>query len=138
MSEALQLLIRTPHDVVLDARVQSARAPTATGQVGLRPRQEPFIVSIEPGLVIAWTAHGVSFAATAGGLLEANRSQAVLYTPFAVAGDDGDALLVRLDEALAMPDSELVARRRLGELEERIVQELQQRPSVARVRRVHG
>jgi F0F1-type ATP synthase epsilon subunit len=138
MSESLQLVIRTPHEVVLDARVRAARVPTPTGHVGLRPGEEPFVVSIEPGLVVTWAADRVSFAASAGGLLDAERSRAVLYTPFAVVGDDGDALLDRLDEALATPDSELAARRRLGELEERIVQELRHRPAVAQVRRARG
>jgi F0F1-type ATP synthase epsilon subunit len=133
MSELLHLVIRTPHEVVVDARVRAVRVPTETGQVGLRPREEPFAMVVEPGLCVVH-GEGSRFAATAGGLLEGDRETATLYTPFAVAGDRGEDLLAALDRALATPDSELAAHRRLGELEQHIVQELRQRPQVARTR----
>lgn len=135
MIERLRLVIRTPHEIVLDSRVRAARFPTESGQVGLRPREEPFVLVVEPGLCIIRRDGGVSFAATAGGLLDGDRESATFYTPFAVAGDRGEELLATLDRALATPDSELAARRRLGELEQHIVQELRQRPQVARARR---
>lgn len=81
---------------------------------------------------------GERLAATAGGLLDGGREQAVLFTPFAVVGDRADDVLARLDSALATPDSELSARRRLGELEQHIVQELRQRPSSTRAGRTDG
>jgi hypothetical protein len=45
----------------------------------------------------------------------------VLYTPFAVVGERSDELATLLNRALAAPDSEIAARRQLGELEERIL-----------------
>jgi F0F1-type ATP synthase epsilon subunit len=127
MIERLRLVIRTPHQIVVDERVRAARVPAESGQVGLRPRSEPFVLVVEPGLCILTMDDGVRFAATAGGLLDVDRATSVLYTPFAVAGDRGDRVLSTLDRALAMPDSELAARRRLGELEQHIVRELHER-----------
>lgn len=133
MHDRLRLVIRTPHEVVFDARVRSARVPTATGQVGLRPRGEPLILVVEPGLVLVRTDASVRFAATAGGLLDGDRDTSVLYTPFAVVGDAEGDVLAALDRALAAPDSELALRRRLGELEQRIVHELRHRPTISRM-----
>lgn len=124
MTDTLRLIIRTPHETVLDSPVASVRIPTATGMAGLRPRQEPLLLVVEPGLVVVTGGGRTRFAATAGGLLEADRRTATLYTPFAVVGDTDDEVLDALDRVLATPDSELLARRRLGELEQRILQEL--------------
>ncbi len=137
MLERLHLLIRTPHETVLDAQVSAARIPTETGQVGLRPSEEPLVLVVEPGLVILRMDGGLRFAATAGGLLESDRERSVLYTPFAVLGAVDTEVLASLVRALATPDSELSARRQLGELEQRIVQELRQRPPVVRERSAH-
>jgi len=138
MIERLRLVIRTPHEVVVDERVRAARVPTESGQVGLRPRQEPFVLVVEPGLLLLRLDDGVRFAATAGGLLDSARETSTLYTPFAVVGARGDEVLAALERALATPDSELEAHRRLGELEQHIMKELQHRPSVARGRSPHG
>lgn len=119
-------MIRTPHDVILDEPARAVRLPAVSGHVGLRPREEPFLLAVEPGLVIVRLEHGERQAATAGGLLDGARDQAVLYTPFAVIGDRAEDVLARLDEALATPDGELSARRRLGELEQHIVHKLRQ------------
>lgn len=127
MVDTLRLVIRTPHSAVVDSDVDAARVPTRTGQLGLRPRQEPFITVVDSGLVVLEAGAERLFAATAGGLLRAGRSAALLVTPFAVTGADGAEVLAALDEAYAIPDSELVTRRRLSELEQRIVQELNPR-----------
>lgn len=132
MSERLRLTIRSPRSVVLDENVRSARVPTGTGQVGLRPREEPLLLAVEPGLIVYWVDDTPSFAATAGGLFESDRERAVLYTPFAVVGTREDEVLAALDATLSTPDSELTARRRLGELEERILHELRHGPHIAR------
>ncbi len=124
MIERLQVVIRTPHERVLDAVVRAVRVPTETGQVGLRPRQEPLLLGVEPGLVILRTEAGVRLAATAGGLLHGDRQQCVLYTPFAVLGEDEAEVLAALERAFGTPDSELVARKDLDEIERRIVLEL--------------
>ena len=123
MPEQLQLVIRTPHAVLVDQSVRAARVPTETGQVGLRPHQEPFVLVVQPGLCIMMREQGMGFVATAGGLLDADRKVSVLYTPFAVAGDRGDEVLAALERVLATPDSELLARRRLAELEQQIARQ---------------
>jgi len=138
MIDRLHVLITTPREVVLDTRVAAMRLPTQTGQVGLRPRQEPILLVVEPGLVVLRSETSLRFAATAGGLLEGDRERAVLYTPFAAVGDEEASLMEALDRVLSTPDGELAARRRLGELEGRIVEELRQRPSGARARGRHG
>lgn len=138
MSESLRFMIRTPHESILDGNVQSVRIPTETGQVGLRPRQEPLLLAVEPGLLLLRSDSAPRFAATAGGLLRCDRRQCLLYTPFAVLGDDEAEVLAALSRALATPDSELLARRQLGELEHRIVEELGRRPKVPRARNNHA
>jgi F0F1-type ATP synthase epsilon subunit len=135
MLERLHLVIRTPHEIVFDEHVRAARVPTESGQVGLRPREEPFEIVVEPGLCLVRAEGGARFVATVGGLLEGERGTATLYTPYAVVGDHGEELLTRLDRALATPDSELAARRKLGELEQHIVKELRQRPRAETGRR---
>lgn len=132
MADRLRFAIRTPRGVVLDERLLSARVPAETGQVGLRPREEPLLLGVEPGLVVLRTEGGLRFAATAGGLLESDRERAVLYTPFAASGDTGEGVLAALDRALATPDRELAARRRIAELEKRIAQEVRVRHPGAR------
>ena len=127
MNRSLELIIRTPHEVVVKAPLLGARVPTPTGMVGLRPRGEPQLLAIEPGLVILRDG-APRFAATAGGLLECDRERALLYTPFAVVGDDEGEVLAALDRASALPDGELALRRQLGEIEQRIVRELRQGP----------
>jgi F0F1-type ATP synthase epsilon subunit len=129
----LQLVIRTPHEIVLDERLRAARVPAASGQVGLRPREEPFLLVVEPGLILLRGDEGLRFAATSGGLLDCGRERSVLLTPFAVVGERDTDVLAALDRALATPDSELAARRRLNELEQRIVKEIRYQPPPLRV-----
>lgn len=138
MGSRLRVVIRTPHQVVLDERVDAARIPTRTGQVGLRPRQEPLMLAVEPGLVVLRKDATALFAATAGGLLDGDRESAVLYTPFAAADEREEEVLAALDRMLATPDREIVARRRLGELEQRIVQEIRHRRAPPRARGERG
>lgn len=129
MAESFELAIRTPHAAVFDERVRAARVPTETGQVGLRPRGEPVVLAVEPGLVVLRLAAGLRFAATAGGLLVSDRKRCELYTPFAVVGSSEEEMLDVLERMRSTPDSELLARRQLGELEQRIVQELRRPPA---------
>jgi F0F1-type ATP synthase epsilon subunit len=124
MPELLQFVIQTPRQVLFAAPLRAARVPTHSGQVGLRPGEEPIALVVEPGLLMLRGESGVRYAASAGGLLETERTRAVFYTPFAVLGDDGTQVLAELERALAAPDSDLSARRRLSELEQRIVHEL--------------
>lgn len=138
MAEGLHIIIRTPHEVVVDERVAAVRVPTESGQVGLRPRQEAVILVIEPGLIILRRDAVLRFVATAGGLLEGDRETSILYTAFAVAGDGQEDVMAALEHVLATPDSELAARRRLGELEQHILQELRSRAPVGRAEGAHG
>ncbi|MCA9589649.1 MAG: hypothetical protein KC657_30290 [Myxococcales bacterium] len=131
MPESLHVVVKTPHDVVLDARVRSARVPTETGQVGLRPRGETRVLVVEPGLIVL-TGERVRLAATAGGLLEQDPERVVLYTPFAVVGDAESEVLSALDSAIATPGGELETRRRLAELEQNILHELGHRAAAGR------
>jgi F0F1-type ATP synthase epsilon subunit len=131
VSASLELVIRTPHEVVVKAPLRGARVPTASGMVGLRPRGEPQLIVVEAGLVILRNG-APRFVATAGGLLECDRGRALFYTPFAVVGDSEAEVLTALDRASALPDGELALRRQLGEIEQRIVQELRQAPRVNR------
>ncbi|MFO0749627.1 MAG: hypothetical protein U1F43_28750 [Myxococcota bacterium] len=129
---ARRLVVRvwTPHEAILSEPARSLRVPTETGQVGLRPRGEALVLVVEPGLVVLATDTGPRYVASAGGLLESDGATCTLYTPFAAAGA-ADEVLAALERRLATPDSELAARRALGELEQRIVHELRQRQPVA-------
>lgn len=139
MSEhSLRFVIWTPDASVVDEPVLAARVPTGSGQVGLRPAEEPFVSVVEAGLCLLRREEGLRFAATAGGLLDAGRDMATLYTPFAAVGARGEDVLAALDRVLHSPDSELVARRRMGELEQRIVRELRYQGPVPRARGPHG
>lgn len=139
MADALRMIVLTPHDVAFDGAVASARLPAESGQVGLRPGQEPMLLAVEPGLILLRDDDGgLRLCATAGGLLRAGRVEATLFTPFAVVGDEADAVLTSLKAALAAPDGELAARRRLEELERRILDEVRQWPAGPRGRHSHG
>ncbi|HEX7785395.1 MAG TPA: hypothetical protein VF653_04170 [Methylomirabilota bacterium] len=138
MLEGIRLVVRTPHEVVFDDRVRSARVPTETGQVGLRPRGEPLVLVIEPGLVLLRGDAALRFGATVGGLLESSHERCTLYTPAAVVGASEDEVLGALERLLSAPDPELAARRQLVELEQRIVQQLRESPRLTRTGSDHG
>lgn len=126
MPERLRLLVQTPREIVYDGLVSSVRVPTQSGQVGLRPRGEPGLSVVEPGLIVTRIGQEHGFVASAGGLLDINRERALLLTPFAAAGSRDSDVLSALADALATPDSEINARKRLGELEQRILHELRE------------
>lgn len=134
MADPLRLIVRTPTGIACDARLQSARIPSGSGAIGLRPREEPFVTVVEPGLVLLRGADTESFASTAGGLLRAGRMEATLYTPFAAVAETAEEVLAALDRALSEPRGDIAARRRLAELETRLARELRVRPAVPRTR----
>jgi len=120
----LTVVVRTPQAVVAELAAQSLRVPADTGQVGLRPRSEPAVLTLEPGLALLWTDQGAHFLATAGGLLRCDGRRVVLLTPVAVVGRDAQQVQDRLDRALAVPSAELELRRTIEKLEAGILREL--------------
>jgi F0F1-type ATP synthase epsilon subunit len=127
----LRLEVRTPQGGVFDAPVTSLRVPSDTGQVGLRPRSEPAVLVVEPGLVLAATTGGLRFVATAGGLLRCDGEEAVLLTPLAVVGESAEAVRTELEKAMGTPRADLELRAVLQRLETGILQELRRTTPVA-------
>jgi F0F1-type ATP synthase epsilon subunit len=127
--ETLRLVVRTPQGGVFDERVTSLRVPSDTGQVGLRPRSEPAVLVVEPGLVLAAMTGGLRFIATAGGLLRCDEKEAVLLTPLAVVGKSAEAVGAELEEVMGKPSPDLELRGVLQRLETGILQELRRTTS---------
>jgi F0F1-type ATP synthase epsilon subunit len=127
MADQLRVVIRTPHTLVLDLPARSLRVLTDTGQVGLRRGMETVVLAVEAGLALVRTDIGTRFVGVAGGLLSCDGSQATLFTPLAVTGDDPAGVKAALDDALAEPDSEMTLRAALERLEGRILTELRHR-----------
>ncbi len=136
MAEGLYVEIRTPDDVAFSGVVDSVRLPTESGQVGLRRRAERLVTLVDGGLVLLRTGERTVLAATAGGLLEHLGQACTLYSPFAVVGEQ-DVILAALERVRITPDAEIAARRQLGELEQRIVNELGRRHNGLGPREVH-
>lgn len=121
----LHFVIRTPRNIVLDSEVVSIRVPTETGQVGLRPRSEPTVLAVEPGLIVVRLSGSSRFAGTAGGLLHCDGKTANLLTPVAVVGNELTAVQETLDRTLSEPNAEQEIRAMLKRLEKSILEELQ-------------
>jgi F0F1-type ATP synthase epsilon subunit len=128
----LMISIRTPNSSVFEGEGVSLRVPTQTGQVGLRPRSEPNVLAVEPGLVVLKTQDATRYAGTAGGLLHIDGQSAVLLTPIAVVGDDIQSVSDQLDALMAVPSEEMEVRRNLNRLETRMMQELRQAEGAGR------
>ncbi len=122
----LRVTIRTPSETIFDEDVASIRVPTQTGHVGMRPRGEPSVLAVDAGLIVLRLAGRMRYAGTAGGLLHTTAKTASLLTPLAVVGDDVESVSGQLDDLLSAPSEEMEARRTLGRLETRILQELRQ------------
>jgi F0F1-type ATP synthase epsilon subunit len=136
--EVLRLVVQTPHGGVFDQRVNSLRVPSDTGQVGFRPRSEPAVLVVEPGLVLATAASGRWFIATAGGLLRCDREEAVLLTPLAVVGESAETVRSELQKALGTPSPDLELRAVLQRLEAGILMELRRAAPATSRRRPLG
>lgn len=125
MADALlQLCVRTPRSVVLDAAVRSLRVPTDTGQVGLRPRSEPAALAVEPGLVLASGPNGLRFVATAGGLLRCDGRVAVLLTPLAAVAASARSVREALAAAQRGAAADIELRRVLQRLQTGLLEQL--------------
>jgi F0F1-type ATP synthase epsilon subunit len=127
-SVGFQLMIRTPHEVALESAVRSVRVPTETGHVGLRPRTEPCVIAVEPGILnarlVGDDATSEVFVGTAGGLLMCDRNTVTLFTPLAVVGDNETALVQQLDDLMRRPNSEMETRSAFSKLEGHILTEI--------------
>lgn len=121
---ALHFTVRTPERTAFEADLISLRLPADSGQVGLRPRAEPAVIVVEPGLVLARKRDGLCFVATAGGLLRSDGRRATLLTPVAVTGDSAPAVSRALDEALRAGRADLELRSVLQRLETGVLVEL--------------
>ncbi|MDX1804154.1 MAG: hypothetical protein R3292_08735 [Alcanivorax sp.] len=131
------LIVRSPHAVVFQADIHALRVPTDTGQAGLRAGVEPLVMALEPGLAVIEHGGTEWFLATAGGLLNSDGRTCQILTPYAVQGEEAGTVLAALDAMLATPDSELLARRQLAVLEQRIIRQLRREQGVERVERQH-
>lgn len=120
----LKVVVRTPQEVVAELDARSLRVPADTGRVGLRPRCEPTVLAVEPGLVLVWTEEGARFLATAGGLLRCDGRRAIVLTPLAVVGRDAREVRTRLAEALGAPRADVELRRAIEKLETGILRDL--------------
>jgi F0F1-type ATP synthase epsilon subunit len=125
----LRFVVQTPHEVVIDLHVGSARVPTASGHAGLRARMEPLIVAVDAGLVLLRADGGIVFVGSAGGLLSCDGRRATLFTPLGVSGDNADAVQRALDRALAEPRTEQQVRAVLDKLEGQLLTELRRQPA---------
>lgn len=127
-STDFQLVIRTPHEVILETSVRSVRVLTETGHVGLRPRTEPNVLAVEPGImhVRSDTDQQAAefFIGTAGGLMMCDLNHATLLTPLAVVGDSETTIVEQLDNLMQRPNSEMEARATLSKLEGHILTEI--------------
>ncbi len=119
----IRFIVQTPHGCVLDEQVCSLRVRTSTGHVGLRPRNEPSLLAIEPGLVLARSDVN-HFVASVGGLVRCDRDSARMLTPLAVVGTDRGKVSQQLEAALSLPGSDLELRRILRRLEAGILGEM--------------
>lgn len=122
----MSLQVRTPREVAFVHDVTSLRAPVETGQIGLRPRAEPCVLAIEPGLVVAREGTLSWTIGSAGGLLRCDGEVATLLTPLAVVGRDEQETLARLDELLAQPNVELEVRATLSRLQTCVLRQLRE------------
>lgn len=121
---SLRLIVRTPHAVVVELEANSLRVLTETGQVGLRPGAEPSVFAVEPGLLLARTAEGLRIVGTAGGLLLWDSHEGNFLTPLAIVGNDRSEIDRKLREQLMEPGEEMQARAQLGQLEDRILDQI--------------
>ncbi len=127
MSERqLELIVRTPREIVFQSQVVSIRVPTETGQVGLRARVEPLVLAVEAGLVLVRREADFTFVGSAGGLLRCDGRTASLLTPLAVSGENEQKVTDALEAVLTQPSIEMQARETLGRLQNSILQELRQ------------
>lgn len=97
---ALQLMVRTPRGLLLDAAVASIVAEDRTGWFGIRPGREDLVAMLPPGLLI-WrdtkegteaNTTGEGFIALSGGMLSLEGRCCRVLASEAVVSRDLDAI----------------------------------------------
>lgn len=121
---ALQVIVKTPVQEVLQTSARSVRVLTESGHVGLRPRMESVVLAVEPGLVLVHQGEKTLFVGTAGGLLTCDGDRAQLMTPLAVYGESESSVLSELTARLEQPGSEMEIRRAISSIQSSILDEL--------------
>ena len=124
MTTSLQLIVRTPRAIVVETEARAIRVLTETGHVGLRPKMEPVILPIEPGLALVHREDSSLFVGTAGGLLKCDGTVATLLTPLAVAAEDQEAVMQELQQQLSEPKAELEVRTTIDTIQSSILNEI--------------
>ena len=124
MTSYLKLIVRTPRGAVVEAEAHSIRVLTETGQVGLRPRMEAVILTVEPGLVLVHREDSFLFVGTAGGLLKCDGKLATLLTPLAVAAENQESVMRELQQQLSEPREELEVRNTINNIQSSILSEI--------------
>ena len=124
MTSYLKLIVRTPRGAVVEAEARSIRVLTETGQVGLRPKMEAVILTVEPGLVLVHREDSSLFVGTAGGLLKCDGKLATLLTPLAVAAENQESVMRELQQQLSEPREELEVRNTINNIQSSILTEI--------------
>lgn len=120
----LQVIVKTPHEDVLRTTASSMRVLTESGQVGLRPRMEPVVLAVEPGLALIHQPQGTLYLGTAGGLLDCDGTRVRLLTPRAVVGRDEQEVVRQLSAQLGQPTAEMEVRHTINRIQTNILEEL--------------
>jgi F0F1-type ATP synthase epsilon subunit len=123
MKPSLHLVVRTPRRVVLETAARSIRVLTQTGHVGLRPKMESILLTVEPGLALVYYGDRTLFVGTAGGLLKCDGTEAVLMTPLAVSAEDQEHVMNELQRQLSEPKVELEVRSTINNIQTSILTE---------------
>ena len=124
MTTFLKLIVRTPREVVVETDARSIRVLTETGHVGLRPKMESVILTVEAGLALVHRENSFLFLGTAGGLLKCDGTVATLLTPLAVAAENQESVMRELQKQLSEPKAELAVRTTINNIQSSILTEI--------------
>ncbi len=124
MKSSLKFIVRTPRQIVVETQARSIRVLTETGHVGLRPKMEAVILTVEPGLVLVQREDSMLFVGTSGGLLKCDGVVATLLTPLAVAAKNQESVMRELQMQLRQPKAELEVRTTINNIQSSILTEI--------------
>ena len=86
----LRLEIVTPEKRVLDAEVESATVPTASGEAGLLANHAPIVSALRPGILTYSLKGSVEKMVVAGGFVEMNNNKVSVLTDSAETATEID------------------------------------------------